>query len=332
MEPGDQYRAEDERLAGYAMVDLPLNRSLRAIVGARVESYTLGLTSRGDTLAHADRTDVTPSLNLVYSLRDEMKIRAALSRTLDRPEFRELAPFQFTEATSLRQIFGNPDLRQAEIRSADLRWDWFFGLGEVLSASVFYKEIDRPIEQVFLAAASSAYSYTNGKRATLRGAEVDAQLRLGRFASALENVGFFGNFSWIDSETQVEQRGAFVPTNTHRPLEGQAQYVLNAGINYVMPWRSLEMGLFWNRLGKRLTAAGGSGIPDIYEVPEGRRGRQSQPGAGPGRNPQAQGRQPLRCTVPIRAEQERSHPGPTSVLDRAHVLHGPVLGALLGRA
>ena len=63
------------------------------------------------------------------------------------------------------------------------------------------------------------------------------------------------------------ERGAFVPTNERRPLEGQARYVVNAGLNYATPWRNLQAGLFWNRFGKRLTAAGGSGIPDIYEMP-----------------------------------------------------------------
>jgi len=267
VEPGDQYQAKDKRVAGYAMVDLPLTPALRTIIGARYETYRLDLTSRGETLKNADLGDLTPSINLVYSLGDRMKIRGAVSHTLDRPEFREIAPFQFTEATSLRQVFGNPDLETAKILSGDLRWDWFFGLGEMLSAGVFYKEIDKPIEQVFLAAASSAYSYTNGRKATLRGVEVDAQVGFGHVSSTLSSFGLSGNFSWIDSETQVEARGAFVPTNVRRPLEGQAEYVLNVGLTHMPNWRELEAGLYLNRLGRRLFAAGGSGIPDIYEMP-----------------------------------------------------------------
>ena len=60
--------------------------------------------------------------------------------------------------------------------------------------------------------------------------------------------------------------GIYQPTNLSRPLEGQAPYVLNTGINYTGP-AGLEAGLFYNRVGARLTAAGGSGLPDIYEQP-----------------------------------------------------------------
>ena len=37
-------------------------------------------------------------------------------------------------------------------------------------------------------------------------------------------------------------------------------------MNYADP-AGLEAGLFYNRFGKRLTAAGGSGLPDIFEQP-----------------------------------------------------------------
>jgi TonB-dependent receptor len=214
-----------------------------------------------------DQTDLAPALNLVYSLRDDLKIRGAVSRTLDRPEFRELAPFLFTEATSLRQLKGNPQLVPAEILGADLRFDWFVGPGELLSAGVFYKDMKDPIEQVFVAAASSAYSFQNADKATLYGFEVDGQLSLGRVTEGLRDVSVQGNYAWIDSEVTVSRGGIFQPTNLERPLEGQAPYVLNLGLGYTHPGGALEAGLFFNRFGKRLTAAGGSGLPDIYEKP-----------------------------------------------------------------
>jgi hypothetical protein len=64
----------------------------------------------------------------------------------------------------------------------------------------------------------------------------------------------------------VRKDGIFQPTNLKRPLEGQAPYVLNVGANYTS-LSGLQAGLFFNRFGKRITAAGGSGLPDIYEQP-----------------------------------------------------------------
>lgn len=266
VEPGNLYDATDERMAAYTMLDVSPTDRLQAIVGARVETYALGLASRGEGLQDVDRTDIAPSVNLIYSLNDALKLRAAASRTLDRPEFRELAPFQFTEAASLRQIFGNPDLTPAEIVSTDLRLDWFAGPGELFSLGGFYKKLDEPIEQVFIAAASTAYSFQNADEATILGIEADAQMGLSRISPALQLFSVSANYSWIHSDVTVRGGSIFEPTNLTRPLEGQASYVVNAGLN----WDNLsgvEVGLFYNRFGQRLTAAGGSGVPDLYEQP-----------------------------------------------------------------
>ncbi len=266
VEPGDVYGADDERVAGYLMVTVPVTEKLEAIAGARVETYDLVLTSRGEDLNNLSQTDFAPSINLTYSASDNVKIRAAGSRTLDRPEFRELAPFQFTEATSLRQLVGNPLLVPAEIVSADLRIDWFPGPGEIISFGGFMKDMTSPIEQVFIAAASSAYSFQNALDGQVFGLEFDVQLAGRRFSEALEHVSLSANLSVIESEVNVRAEGIYQPTNLTRPLEGQAPYVLNTGINYASP-SGFEAGLFYNRFGERLTAAGGSGLPDIFEQP-----------------------------------------------------------------
>jgi len=268
VEPGDLYDADDDRKAGYLLLDLPVTDRLQAVVGARVEQYTLGLRSRGNVLSDLDQTDVAPSLNLVYTLGSAVKLRGAVSRTLDRPEFRELAPFQFTEATSLRQVFGNENLVPAEIVSSDLRIDWFPRPGEMFSIGGFVKDLTNPIEQVFVAAASAAYSFQNAKDARIYGLEIDAQMGLEHLSPALRDYTAQLNYSKIESKVNVRQGEAgFEPTNLRRPLEGQAPYVLNAGLNWTSPTTGVEAGVFFNRFGPRLTAAGGLGIPDIYERP-----------------------------------------------------------------
>ncbi|MFW6200111.1 MAG: TonB-dependent receptor domain-containing protein, partial [Gemmatimonadota bacterium] len=267
VEPGDLYQAGDDRLGSYVMLELPLLEDLEAVGGVRAELYDLSLTSRGNELASADETDWMPSVNVVWSVNDDMKVRGAFSRTLDRPEFRELAPFQFTEATSLRQIFGNPELTEtkASIRNYDLRWDWFIAANQMLSVGTFHKQIDNPVEQVFFATAGTAFSFQNGGEGTVTGVELDGRIGLGVVAEPLESFSADLNVSLIDSEVHVEERGAFVPTNEARPLEGQASYVLNAGLNWTHPAYGLDAGIYLNRLGERLSAAGGSGVPDIYE-------------------------------------------------------------------
>lgn len=265
VEPGDLYDAGDRRSAGYFLFDAPVTEWIQLILGARIETYDLDLNSRGDVLQEIDRLDVAPSLNLIVTPREDLKVRAAGSRTVDRPEFREMAPFQFTEATSLRQLYGNPDLVPASITSGDLRVDWFPAPGEMLSAGGFYKSMTDPIEQVFIAAASTAYSFQNAREASVFGLEVEARVGMERLHRALRPFSLQTNYAYIDSNVEVMGgEGGFNPTNAMRPLEGQAAYVFNIGLNYADEY-GIEAGAFLNRFGDRLTAAGGSGIPDLYE-------------------------------------------------------------------
>jgi len=272
VEPGDQYQAEDRRRAAFGMVELPITSWFRTIVGARYETYRLQLTSRDELLTDISDggngyvEDLLPSINVIFGLNERMNLRLAYSRTLDRPEFRELAPFQFTEATSLRQIIGNPGLGVAKIWNADLRWDFFTRPGEVLSFSAFYKNFEDPIEQVFLAAASAAYSFQNADNGRLYGFEFEMRQRLDKLTSALNTFSFIGNVMLAKSEVNVIEQGAFIPTNEIRPMEGQAPWTLNLGLLYSHPMGSTEVGLYFNTMGRRVTAAGGSGVPDIYEA------------------------------------------------------------------
>lgn len=267
VEPGDQYQAYDHRRAGYLMFELPFTDRVRTTFGARVEKYDLSIDSRGANQSGLHQTDILPAVNLTLDLNAQMTLRAGFSQTLDRPEFRELAPFQFTEASSLRQIFGNPNLQVATIRSADLRWDWFPRFGEVLSVSAFYKHFDKPIEQVWAATASAGYSFQNAKDAWVVGTEFEVNRRLDILSEALNDLTFQGNLSLVKSRVNVVRSGFFDPTNLDRALEGQAAYSLNLGLQYQSTFGGTQMGVFYNRFGERLTTAGGSGIPDIIEQP-----------------------------------------------------------------
>jgi len=53
----------------------------------------------------------------------------------------------------------------ADIQGHDLRWEWFFSPSEIASFGVFYKELDKPIEQTVVSeSAGEADSFTNAKR------------------------------------------------------------------------------------------------------------------------------------------------------------------------
>ncbi|MDZ7650900.1 MAG: outer membrane beta-barrel protein [Cytophagales bacterium] len=52
-------------------------------------------------------------------------VRAAYSRTVNRPEFRELAPFLYYQFEYEAALIGSPDLKTAFIDNIDLRWEMY---------------------------------------------------------------------------------------------------------------------------------------------------------------------------------------------------------------
>jgi len=273
VEAGDQYRADELTYAGYGMFDLPIGDRFKAVFGARVEQYDLELTIPGTEvgtdalLSDLSETSILPAIGLTYALNEDMNLRLAASRTVDRPEFRELAPFQFTEASSLRQLRGNPDLQIADITNLDAKWEWYPRTGEVLSVGGFYKHLDNPIEQVFFAAASSLYSFQNADSGYLYGLEATARKRLDFVNDWFAHLTLGAGLSLIESQVTVIPGGGFNPTNLDRSLQGQSPYTVNASLNWLSTGGATEVGLYYGVFGKRIEAAGGSGVPDIELQP-----------------------------------------------------------------
>jgi hypothetical protein len=269
--PLDTFEATQEIRGWYGMIELPLVRDrLRVVGGARVE-YSLIRISFFDQLGEMQQLnkrslDPLPSANLIYSPRDDMNVRLGYSRSVTRPEFRELSPVQYPAPRGLRPLVGNPDLVQAEIESYDIRWEWFFSPLELVSLSLFQKEITNPIEQVVIAQASNrADSFFNGEKAEIMGIELETRKDGGFIWSPLKNLSLLTNFTYALSELQAPRTSRFqVQTSTDRDLQGQAPYIVNAALDYTHPkWGSIR-GLY-NTAGRRISVAGSDFLPDIYE-------------------------------------------------------------------
>ena len=120
-QPQDDFRASQEIAAGYVMTELPLIRDqLRLIAGVRTEySYMqLDIINQANQPAKVIKNDLDPlpGVNLVYTPRPDMNVRAAYSRTVSRPEFRELSPAVYPAPRGLRGLVGNPALVETDRR------------------------------------------------------------------------------------------------------------------------------------------------------------------------------------------------------------------------
>jgi hypothetical protein len=266
----DKYDATHDIYAGYAMVDLPLTGALRFVGGARIEASDQEVITRdpfdptvGEVPASLNNANVLPGLNLVYQVHPDMNLRGAWSITVNRPEFRELAPFEFTDIVGGRAVVGNPDLVQAEIMNADLRWEWFppngSADGEVVAASVFWKGFTNPIERVVEATATFRTSFANAKGARNVGFELEGRKSFGPYVL----VGT--NYTFVDSQIELERGAAQIQTNLDRPLAGQSQNVLNGMVELRNRRRDLFGRVLVNYFDDRISDVGVLGAPDILE-------------------------------------------------------------------
>ena len=263
--PTDTYRAEQTVQAFYAMTDLPITRNFRIIGGARVErSEQLvdtfdPFSTVGETIsARLGDTDVLPGVNAVLALSDRTNLRAGYSHTVNRPEFRELAPFEFTDVVGGRAVVGNPDLKRALIRNVDVRVETFPGTGEVVAASVFFKDFSNPIERIVQPTAQLRTSYTNALGARNFGAELEARRRLGRLTGSV-------NYTWVNSKIELEQVAGQVQTSLDRPLAGQSGHVFNLGLDLDLPEIDGVFRVLYNYFDDRIVDVGSLGLPDIHE-------------------------------------------------------------------
>lgn len=275
----DHYDATSTLNAAFVMTDATVGK-FRFIGGVRMESYNQTFVSykTGDSnpdLAPSVNLDNTltdwlPSLNVVYSLTQKSNLRASVSQTVSRPEFRELAPFQFYDFNDVMMIAGNPNIKRTKINNVDLRYEYYPGAGQVLSASVFYKHFDNPIEKTLTPAGSFRLSsYVNVPTAVNYGVELDIRQNLVRIdptVKIFERLTVFGNLSLIKSSVDLKNLQAQTGESS-RPMQGQSSYIVNGGINYSDEEHLFDINLSVNRVGRRINNVGNADYASLWENP-----------------------------------------------------------------
>ena len=268
----DYYDAESNLDAGYLMIDNVFNK-WRIIWGARIENYSQNLNSIDEAVLPVvvddTQLDILPSFNLIYSLNKKQNLRMSGSKTLNRPEFRELAPFLFYDFDTRFNTSGNPNLKITDIYNADLRYEYFLGKGQMLSVSTFYKNFKNPIELQALANNSNVYQ--NAASGTNYGVELEFRLLASTLFGAKENkflddLTIFSNLAVIRSEVDISN---LTPTAVKTPLQGQSPYVFNAGLQYINKEAGWSFAANTNRVGDRITIHGnqttGNTAPAFWE-------------------------------------------------------------------
>jgi outer membrane receptor protein involved in Fe transport len=224
-----------------------------------------------------------PGATLTWEVMPELQLRANASRTVARPQFRELIFQTYYDPETNRQYNGNPYLVDSELTNFELRGEYYVSRGSRFSLAGFYKSIDNPIE------AFSSFSdneqltrFANAPSATLYGGEFDAQYTfdladMGGFFATKELV-LFANYTWTQSEisvsaddvTRVYPSADAPATNFFRdgvPLTGQSDHLANFQLSLEDTERLQQFTVLLNYASERVTSRGTAGLPDIVENP-----------------------------------------------------------------
>lgn len=274
--PNDSYTSSNTLLAGYGLVNIPFTKKFNAIVGVRVENnrQKMNSTYLGGAAAKVDNKimSVLPSANLTYNFTEKTLLRAAYGVTVNRPEFRELAPFSFFDFDFNVVYEGNPNLKIATIQNMDLRWEHYPTPSELISVAAFYKYFDTPIESTVdlgsTGLGSKTFITNNAASAYSTGIEIEIKKGLGNVlpgSRILEKTSLLFNTALIRSRVSLGDRG--VGQSDNRPLQGQSPYIVNVGINYNDTKKDFQLNILYNVIGRRIIAVGFEAYPDLYEMP-----------------------------------------------------------------
>jgi len=250
----DKYKANFDLATSYVMYDKDFKR-WKLNTGLRSE-YNLFDVNTADfsgqkVNVNREYLDLLPSINLSYNL-DKTKLRFSTSKTLARPEFREVANFAYYDFVRNAQILGNSNLEKSNIYNLDLKYEYYPKSGENISIGVFSKNFIKPIEQIVAdgsVPSNLLLTFTNPNKAAVYGIEFELRKKINSW------LDFYTNSSLIKSEVKVN--------NTKRQLQGQSNYIVNSGLNFHKNKNTFNVS--YNRVGERISAVGFQGYSDIFE-------------------------------------------------------------------
>ncbi len=268
MKDRNQYDAEANVLAGYAQADLNLSEDFLLNFGLRVENSLLavdyhdfsGVKRRNELLT----LDFFPAINMKYNFNQERQMRVAASRTVTRPSFIEMAPFEYQESFGGDKVIGNPDLENGYNYNLDFRYESLAVSGDMFSITGYYKVLENPIERVqnIQGEDGVVHTFNNANQGSATGVEVEYRKKIKDFTLSL-------NGSYMYTDVNLSDSGGSVYTNKDRALQGASPYLFNADLTYGLRFTNqneLHFAALYNLQGPRIYAVGLNGFGDIMQL------------------------------------------------------------------
>ncbi|WP_419570314.1 TonB-dependent receptor domain-containing protein [Rheinheimera sp.] len=276
----DDYLAAQMIDAGYVGMEMNYDYLFRLNLGVRYEDFrqvSLPLNADGDI--SGDPADSVlmedgyyPSLSFTYFVTEDLQARFGFSQTVVRPDLREVTPVLFVDPLTDFKVTGYSGLKSTDVTAYDARLEWYYDDSNY-SIGVFYKDLENPIESIELSGSDGnlLMSFRNAQSGEVYGAEAEFLQQLNIFdgdsRSWLSNFFVAGNFTWSESEINIQPITGADLTNLVRPLNGHSKNVVNFQLGFDSDNDKHNATLTYNVFGKRIAFAGVNSKDDAYEQP-----------------------------------------------------------------
>jgi TonB-dependent receptor len=137
---GSYANIEEKTQAIYTQFHLDFDE-ITAIVGARYVSTDLTSSIYSESADH-DYSDLLPSLNVTYTVADDTILRFAAAKVMRRAEFGELSPALNVDNSLVTGTQGSYQLDPYRVTQYDISAEHYFGEGGMVSAALFYKDVE----------------------------------------------------------------------------------------------------------------------------------------------------------------------------------------------
>lgn len=289
------FRARLENVAGYVKANWAIADTISLDAGVRFEHarqqvdpvrvFTTPIASDAGTFLARDYW--LPAATLTWEIRTGMQVRLSGSKTVARPQFRELIFQRYFDPESNRPYLGNPLLVDSQLLNGEARFEWYFAPEQRVSVAGFVKQIEKPIE-AFISGIDLTTSFANAPKARLYGAETelvkyfDTAPLLGegafwatrRFVTVV-NYTFTQSRLSVSASDSVPVYGAAssIGTDYFRdgdPLTGQSDHIANLQLGIEDTERVSQQTILLTYASDRVVSRGLNGSPrqpDVIERP-----------------------------------------------------------------
>jgi len=267
------FEITEDTLAAYVLGEFILGANTSFMGGVRVEStkneyvaYELVLDEEGDPVSldpvpgDKSYTEWLPQFHLVYKTGEDSQLRAAVTRSLARPNFEDMAPWIFFNLEDREVEMGNPDLDVTTAWNLDLMWEKYLQPVGIFSAGLFYKDLTDyiyifQVDEIIDGEEVEVSQPRNGDKGTLAGLELAFQNQFTNWNGFWGGFGFYGNYTYVDSD-------ASYPDRESTSLPGQSKSIGNLALVYEK--YGVTTRLSYNYNGKKLLEVGGDAEEDIW--------------------------------------------------------------------